>query len=104
MVSSLRIRLRRDRRFHREATAFRFLLLLRKGTFVSSPESSDVLSHATLQAAGIEDAERALRLLRDLAGQGVSDEDLAPLMPPLLTALQQSPDPDRALAAFARWF
>jgi len=34
----------------------------------------------------------------------VTDDDLAPLLPLLLNALRGSPDPDRALNSFTRWF
>src|ERR1051326_1164920 len=67
------------------------------------PES-DRLSGDDLRAAGIEDAPKALRFVRELAGQGVTDDDLAPLLPLLLDALRASPDPDRALHSFSRWF
>src|SRR5690242_11622901 len=67
------------------------------------PES-DRLSGDDLRAAGIEDPPQALRRVRELAGQGVTDDDLAPLLPLLLDALRGSPDPDRALGSFCRWF
>lgn len=57
-----------------------------------------------LRSAGVEDTDKAMRLLRELAGQGVTDEDLMPLFPLLIEALRGSPDPDRALHSFARWF
>jgi glutamate-ammonia-ligase adenylyltransferase len=57
-----------------------------------------------LRTAGLTDVVRAQQYLRDLAGTGVSDADLALLAPSLLLALRASPDADRALAAFARWF
>ncbi|HLK59580.1 MAG TPA: DUF294 nucleotidyltransferase-like domain-containing protein, partial [Chthonomonadaceae bacterium] len=62
------------------------------------------LAEEDLRAAGIEEPARALRRVRDLAGQGVTDDDLAPLLPHLLEALRVSPDPDRALGSFSRWF
>ena len=45
-----------------------------------------------------------MRHLRGLAGFGVTDEDIAALTPLLLNALRGSPEPDRALGSFARWF
>lgn len=65
---------------------------------------SDPITEESLQAIGIEDAARASRAISDLAGQGVSDDDLSPLLPLLLDALRGSPDPDRALHSFSRWF
>lgn len=46
----------------------------------------------------------ARRALQQLARQGVSDDDLQPLAPGLLAAVRDSPDPDRALVTFSRWF
>lgn len=57
-----------------------------------------------LRAVGVEEADKGVRFLRELSGQGVTDDDLAPLLPLLLDALRGSPDPDRALHSFARWF
>jgi len=56
--------------------------------------------------AGVEfrEREKAERLLSGLAGQGVTDDDLTPLLSSLANALNGSPDPDRALHSFARWF
>ncbi|HLK57582.1 MAG TPA: hypothetical protein VKU00_13540, partial [Chthonomonadaceae bacterium] len=45
-----------------------------------------------------------MRLLQSLAGGTVTDDDLEPLLPRLLEAVKASPDPDRALSSFARWF
>src|SRR5579884_317244 len=67
------------------------------------PESGR-LTEDDLRAVGIEETARALRWVRDLAGQGVTDDDLAPLLPLLLNALRGSPDPERALGSFSRWF
>lgn len=58
----------------------------------------------TLYAAGLTDPSRATELILGLAGRGVTDDDVAELLPHLLSALKSSPDADRALAAFARWF
>src|SRR5579872_1783140 len=55
-------------------------------------------------ASRVRDAAAAARAMRDLAGRGVSDDDVAALAPALLAAIQASPDPDRALNSFARWF
>ena len=62
------------------------------------------ITEADLQAAGLENPAHGLRLLQTLPGQGITDDDIAPLLPRLLNALRQSPDPDRALSSFARWF
>ena len=62
------------------------------------------LTPEQLSEAGIEDTAKGLRFVRELAGQGVTDDDLAPLLPLLLDALRGSPDPDRALSSFSRWF
>ena len=59
---------------------------------------------AFMTCAGVRDPEKAERLLNGLAGQGVTDDDLAPLLPVLADTLASSPDPDRALHSFARWF
>ncbi len=53
---------------------------------------------------GLDNPEQGLRLLHELAGQGVSDDDIEPLLASLLAALQGAPDPDRALSSFSRWF
>ncbi len=55
-------------------------------------------------AAGIVDPAKSLALVKGLSGQGVTDDDIAPLMPALFAALAKSPDPERALGSFARWF
>src|SRR5690348_1217588 len=62
------------------------------------------LDEEALRSVGVEDAGKGLRLLRELSGQGVTDDDLEPLLPILLEALHGSPDADRALHSFARWF
>ena len=67
---------------------------------VSLDESYAVL----LKNVGIADAVKSLGLLQSLAGQGVTDDDISPLLPLLFAALSKSPDPDRALGSFARWF
>jgi glutamate-ammonia-ligase adenylyltransferase len=59
---------------------------------------------AALQSLGIEDPKRALQRLAHLAGRGVTDDDLERLYPLLFRALQESPDPNRSLLAFCRWF
>lgn len=64
----------------------------------------DLLTDQHLRSVGIEDTGRAIRTLRGLAGSGVSDDDLVPLFALLLPALQRSPDAERALQSFARWF
>ncbi|MCS6777343.1 MAG: bifunctional [glutamate--ammonia ligase]-adenylyl-L-tyrosine phosphorylase/[glutamate--ammonia-ligase] adenylyltransferase [Chloroherpetonaceae bacterium] len=66
--------------------------------------ATELYTETVLRSAGIEDTGKAVRLLRELAGQGVTDDDLAPLFPLLTEALRGSPDPDRALHSFARWF
>lgn len=55
-------------------------------------------------AVGFADTGVAARRLRELAGRGVTDEDLDRLIPLLLNALKDNPDPDRALTSFTRWF
>ncbi len=56
-----------------------------------------------LAAVGLTDTSRARRLLIGLAGRGVTDDDVAQLLPHILDALAGSPDPDRALLNFVRW-
>jgi glutamate-ammonia-ligase adenylyltransferase len=53
---------------------------------------------------GLIDPTQAWNLLQGLAGNGVSDSDVDLLLPPLHDALRDSPDPDRALQSFVRWF
>ena len=57
-----------------------------------------------LAEAGLNDPANAARLLQDLAGNGVTDDDVELLIPFLLASIRCSPDPDRALNSFARWF
>ncbi len=57
-----------------------------------------------MRDAGITDVETGLRRLRGLAGQGITDDDVAALTPLLLHALRHCPEPDKALGSFARWF
>jgi [glutamine synthetase] adenylyltransferase / [glutamine synthetase]-adenylyl-L-tyrosine phosphorylase len=70
------------------------------------PEGVDLeqLNEESLRAVDIENTGQGLRYIRDLSGQSVTDDDLAPLLPLLLKGLRASPDPDRALHSFARWF
>lgn len=65
---------------------------------------ADQLTNDELDRAGFADPIRARRLFMGLAGQGVTDDDVAQLLPSLLSALTECPDPDRSLANFARWF
>ena len=51
-----------------------------------------------------EDTEKAQRLQQNLPRRGVSNDDVAAFLPLLIAALRDSPDPDRALSAFDRWF
>ncbi len=67
-------------------------------------DTPPLISQSDLVSAGIEDPESATRFLESLAGQGVTDDNLVPLAPILLRALARSPDADRALQSFARWF
>lgn len=69
----------------------------------SHARTADELSEGELSAAGFAEPARARRLLISLAGRGVTDDDVAELLPSLLEALADSPDPDRALSNFARW-
>ena len=71
---------------------------------MSEKTQNDLRDAARLRDAGIQDAETGLRRLRGLAGQGVTDNDVASLIPLLLKALRDCPEPDRALGSFARWF
>lgn len=57
-----------------------------------------------LRGSGIDDTGRALRFLAEMAGQGVSDDDLEPLWSLLGQSLRSCPDPDLALQSFVRWF
>ncbi len=65
---------------------------------------NEFLDASVLRELGLHDPDKALGHLQRLAGNGVSDDDLTPLFPLLWTALRESPDPDRALNSFARWF
>lgn len=67
------------------------------------PPTADQLPEELLRAAGLQDTARARRLLVGLAGQGVTDEDVALLLPSLLDAVGDCPDPDRSLGNFVRW-
>ena len=58
----------------------------------------------TLEQLGLIDPTQAWNLLQELAGNGVSDADVELLLPTLWDALRDSPDPDRALQSFVRWF
>ena len=58
----------------------------------------------TLRRVGFADPAQALARIQGLAGNGVSDTDLTPLLPILEEGLRESPDPDRALNSFVRWF
>ena len=66
--------------------------------------ANNIADTTRLRDAGLQDAETGLRRLRGLAGRGVTDDDVAALTPFLLKALRESPEPDRALGSFARWF
>jgi len=65
--------------------------------------SLEDLTVEELRAYGLADPERGLRILRSLAGQGVTDDVVDELLPTLVAALRKSPDPDRALNNFSRW-
>jgi len=58
----------------------------------------------TLQQMGLSDPVQALDRVQSLAGNGVSDADLDSLFPILCDGLRESPDADRALHCFVRWF
>ena len=58
----------------------------------------------TLQQIGLTNPSQALNNIESLAGNGVSDSDLAMLFPILSDGLRESPDPDRSLQSFVRWF
>ncbi len=51
----------------------------------------------------MEEALKAQHCLNELVGSGVTEADVAALLPLLLNALHAAPDPDRALAALDRW-
>lgn len=53
---------------------------------------------------GLDHPEQALNLLLNVSGNGVSDSDLSALFPILQDGLRESPDPDRSLQSFVRWF
>lgn len=61
------------------------------------------ISEEVLRQVGFSAIDQAKALIRGLAGQGITDDDLSALLPMLLTSLGNSPDPDRSLASFARW-
>jgi glutamate-ammonia-ligase adenylyltransferase len=58
----------------------------------------------TLQRIGLSDPAQALQRIESLAGNGISDSDLTGLFPLLREGLRESPDPDRSLNSFVRWF
>ncbi|MGC8666544.1 MAG: DUF294 nucleotidyltransferase-like domain-containing protein [Chthonomonadales bacterium] len=66
--------------------------------------TADGSLRAQLEKVGFSDAARAERIIRSLAGQGVTDDDVDLMIPILLRSLAASPDPDRALNNFERWF
>ncbi|MCL5283776.1 MAG: hypothetical protein M1330_03585, partial [Armatimonadetes bacterium] len=68
-----------------------------------STPSADERLEAELLAAGFHDTRRARAILHALSGQGVTDDDVAKLLPNLLEAAAKSPDPDRALNNLERW-
>lgn len=59
---------------------------------------------ANFDQLGLADAAQALTLWESLAGNSISDADLELLLPGLRAGLQESPDPDRSLQSFVRWF
>src|SRR5258708_3584772 len=63
----------------------------------------ELIPDSELAALGLRDVERGRRILLSLAGQGVTDDDVAQLVPSLFKSLGRSPDPDRALINFERW-
>src|SRR5947208_271901 len=67
------------------------------------PISNETSSDEEFAAVGIKDVDRARNTLQSLAGQGVTDDDVAELTPQLFRSLSSSPDPDRALVNFERW-
>jgi [glutamine synthetase] adenylyltransferase / [glutamine synthetase]-adenylyl-L-tyrosine phosphorylase len=69
-----------------------------------NPSSANDSLSTQLHDTGLRDREVALRLVQGLAGNGVTDDDITLLTPRLVAALKLSPDPDRALNSFARWF
>ena len=70
---------------------------------MSELRTADTYTPEELSAIGLSDPVRARRLLISLAGRGVTDDDIAAVLPQLLAAIGQSPDPDRALTNFVRW-
>src|SRR5579871_638092 len=73
------------------------------GSLARTQMTLDSLTDSDLAAHGLADPGRARRLLFSLAGQGVTDDIVGQLLPSLLDALRESPDPDRALNNFVRW-
>jgi glutamate-ammonia-ligase adenylyltransferase len=61
------------------------------------------LNDEELRALKLQDIPGALKTIRDLPGQGVTDDMVDALLPALYQALSVSPDPDRALRNFKRW-
>ena len=51
-----------------------------------------------------EDPARAKVSLELLRGNGISDDELSPLLSVLASSLVNSPDPDRSLTSFISWF
>ncbi len=58
----------------------------------------------TVGRIGLANPRQALERIQSLAGNGVSDADISLLFPILRDGLWGSPDPDRSLNSFVRWF
>ncbi len=68
------------------------------------PETLDSISTTKMHEIGCADPAKALSTLKALPGMGITDSMIDDLLPSLLAAMKNSPDPDRALNNFERWF
>lgn len=68
------------------------------------PETLDSLTPSRMQEIGCTDPVKALRTIKALPGMGITDSMMDDLLPSLLASMANSPDPDRALNNFERWF
>jgi len=66
--------------------------------------STDTHRADQLRSTGIVEIDTAIRLLDQLAGRGITDDDLEPVVEYFIGALHHSADPDRSVNAFVAWF